>query len=154
MPNSLLSPLRSGTVLGFDYGLARIGVAVGEAELSTVHPLETITLISNKERFIRIASLIKEWQPKALVVGLPTHADGASDEATAQCRRFGNRLYGRFQLPVYWVDERWTSAVADSLLSEAGIFGKKRKQVLDQVAAQAILTTFFSSGACKAKLVE
>lgn len=144
--------LNQGTVLGFDFGAARIGVAVGEAELATAHPLTTITAVTNDERFIQIAALIKQWQPSALVVGLPTHANDRDDEATALCRRFGNRLHGRFHLPVYWVDERWTSVIAESLLSEARVFGKKRKQVLDQVAAQAILSTFFSHGSMSAKL--
>ncbi|PIT13956.1 Holliday junction resolvase RuvX [Snodgrassella alvi] len=152
MPELIIPSIQRGTILGFDFGTARIGVAVGEAELATVHPLETIATVSNEERFSRIAALIKEWQPQALVVGLPTHADGADDDATALCRRFGNRLHGRFHLPVYWVDERWTSVVADSLLREANVFGKKRKQVLDQVSAQAILSTFFSTGACLARL--
>lgn len=152
MPNMTNYVLVSGTVLGFDFGLARIGVAVGEAELATVHPLTTITAITNDDRFAKIAALIKEWQPLALVVGLPTHADNSEDEATALCRRFGNRLHGRFNLPVYWVDERWTSVIAEDLLTEARVFGKKRKQVLDQIAAQAILTTFFNHGADMAKL--
>lgn len=152
MPESIPSPLKRGTVLGFDFGSARIGVAVGEAELASVHPLETITVINNEQYFSRIKTLINEWRPQVLVVGLPTHADGEDDEATALCRRFGNRLHGRFNLPVYWVDERWTSVVAESLLNEALVFGKKRKQILDQVAAQAILATFFSTGACMVKL--
>jgi putative holliday junction resolvase len=152
MPERIIPSIQYGTVLGFDFGTTRIGVAVGEAELATAHPLETITVVSNEQCFSRIAALIKEWRPQVLVVGLPTHADGAADEATSLCCRFGNRLHGRFHLPVYWVDERWTSAVADSLLSEAGVFGRKRKQVLDQVAAQAILTTFFNAGACQARL--
>ena len=136
---------QKGTVLAFDFGLVRIGIAVGEIELSTAHPLETITSQTNDDRFKRIAALINEWRPKALVIGLPTHMDGQPDEVTALCRRFGQRLHGRFNLPVFWVDERLTSVVADSLLAEAGVFGKKRKQVLDQVAAQAILYTVFDS---------
>ena len=151
MPDSALSPIKRGTVLGFDFGTARIGVAIGEAELTSAHPLETITVVNNEQYFNRIQALIKEWQPQALIVGFPTHADGAEDEATALCRRFGNRLHGRFDLPVYWVDERWTSVVAENLLNEAMVFGKKRKQVLDQVAAQAILVTYFSTGACMVK---
>jgi putative holliday junction resolvase len=152
MPEVITHFVAKGTVLAFDFGLARIGVAVGEAELATVHPLTTIKTVANDERFAQIAQLIKLWQPSALVVGLPTHADGSDDEATALCCRFGNRLHGRFHLPVYWVDERWTSVIAESLLSEASVYGKKRKQVLDQVAAQAILMTFFSHGSIMAKL--
>lgn len=134
-----------GTVLGFDFGEVRIGIAVGEIEMQTAHPLETINSPINDIRFKRIEALIAEWSPVALVVGLPTHADNQADEATALSRRFGQRLQGRFNLPVYWVDERWTSVVADHLLTEANVFGRKRKQVLDQIAAQAILQTFFNT---------
>ena len=142
-----LMPLRQGTILAFDFGTARIGVAVGEAELSSGHPLETVCATTNDARFGRIAALIREWQPQALVVGLPRHMDGQDDEATALCRKFGQRLHGRFHLPVYWVDERLTSVVAESLLAEAQVFGKKQKQALDQVAAMAIMQTYFEAGA-------
>ncbi|WP_066569434.1 Holliday junction resolvase RuvX [Snodgrassella sp. CFCC 13594] len=142
-----LMPLRQGTILAFDFGTARIGVAVGEAELGSGHPLETVCATTNDARFGRIAALIREWQPQALVVGLPRHMDGQDDEATALCRKFGQRLHGRFHLPVYWVDERLTSVVAESLLAEAQVFGKKQKQALDQVAAMAIMQTYFEAGA-------
>ena len=80
-------------------------------------------------------------------MGLPVHVDGSEHETTALCRRFGHRLHGRFGLPVYWVDERLSSVLAASLLAEAQVFGRKQKAVLDQVAAQAILHTFFETGA-------
>ncbi len=135
-----------GTTLAFDFGKARIGVAQGDAELSISHPLTTISELENKKRFLLIEALIKEWQPKHLVVGLPTHMDGTEHETTALCRKFANRLYGRFSLPVYLVDERLSSAVAEDLLRQAQVFGRKQKTMLDQVAAQAILETFFVSG--------
>lgn len=145
-------PIR-GTLLAFDFGEVRIGVAVGEAETATAHPLETIQTPVNAARFVRIAQLIEEWQPQALVVGLPTHMDGEAHTTTVLCRKFGRRLHGRFALAVYWVDERLSSVVAESLLAEAQVFGRKQKAVLDQVAAQAILVTFFTSGATDVLLV-
>ena len=94
-----------GTVLAFDFGEARIGVAQGDAELGMTHPLATVTGNSNDEKFEAIAKLVKEWQPKYFVVGLPTHTDGTEHELTRLSRKFGRRLHGRFNLPVYWVDE-------------------------------------------------
>lgn len=137
----------SGTVLAFDFGEVRIGVTVGECQLASYHPLETINTPINEQRFYRIQELINEWQPNCLVVGLPTYMDGSAHDMTALSRKFGQRLHGRFCLPVYWVDERLSSSVGESLLAEAHIFGRKQKKVLDQVAAQAILCTFFESGA-------
>lgn len=139
-------PLTSGTVLAFDFGEVRIGAAVGEAQIASAHPLETINTPENAVRFARIAGLIREWQPQALVVGLPTHMNGQAHAVTDLCRRFGRRLNGRFALPVYWVDERLSSIEAEHLLADAQVFGRKQKAVLDQVAAQAILFTFFTAG--------
>lgn len=150
MPN--IFPPAVGTVLAFDFGEVRIGVAVGEAQIASTHPLETIQCRENAVRFARITQLIQEWQPVALVVGLPTHMDGQAHSVTALCRKFGHRLHGRFGLPVYWVDERLSSMAAEQLLAEAQVFGRKQKNVLDQVAAQAILSTFFTSGATEAVL--
>lgn len=138
-----------GTTLAFDFGEARIGVAQGDAELGMAHPLATVTGNSNDAKFEVIAKLVAEWQPKQLVVGLPTHADGTEHELTRLSRKFGRRLNGRFQLPVFWVDERMSSLYAESLLAEAQVFGRKQKAVLDQVAAQAILQGFFEGGAAE-----
>ncbi len=142
----MLNPIPQGTTLGFDYGEARIGVAEGDALLGIAHPIMTIAEVENDKKFAKVESLLKEWQPSQLVVGLPTHVDGTPHDMTLVCRRFAQRLNGRFRLPVYLVDERLSSVVAESLLKEAQVFGKKQKPFLDQVAAQAILTTFFESG--------
>ncbi len=142
----MLNPAPFGTTLAFDFGKARIGVAQGDAELKISHPLTTVSDLENKKRFETIAQLIQEWQPKHLVVGLPTFMDGSAHEMTSLSRKFANRLHGRFHLPVYLVDERLSSAVAEGLLREANVFGRKQKTMLDQVAAQAILETFFESG--------
>ncbi len=138
-----------GTTLAFDFGEARIGVAEGDAEVGIVHPLATVSGEGNEVKFEAIAKLLQEWQPRQLVVGLPTHTDGSEHELTRLSRKFGRRLHGRFKLPVYWVDERLSSLYAESLLAEAQVFGKKQKAVLDQVAAQAILQGFFEGGAAE-----
>ena len=139
----------TGTTLAFDFGEARIGVAEGDAEVGTAHPLATVTGEGNEAKFAAIAKLVTEWQPRQLVVGLPVHTDGSEHELTRLCRKFGRRLHGRFGLPVYWVDERLSSLYAESLLAEAQVFGRKQKAVLDQVAAQAILQGFFEGGAAE-----
>ncbi len=138
-----------GTTLAFDFGEARIGVAEGDAEVGIVHPLATVSGEGNEVKFEAIAKLLQEWQPRQLVVGLPTHTDGSEHELTRLSRKFGRRLHGRFKLPVYWVDERLSSLYAESMLAEAQVFGKKQKAVLDQVAAQAILQGFFEGGAAE-----
>lgn len=139
----------TGTTLAFDFGEARIGVAEGDAEVGTAHPLATVTGEGNEAKFAAIAKLVAEWKPRQLVVGLPAHTDGSEHELTRLCRKFGRRLHGRFGLPVYWVDERLSSLYAESLLAEAQVFGRKQKAVLDQVAAQAILQGFFEGGAAE-----
>ena len=136
-----------GTTLGFDYGMARIGVAEGDAEVCMAHPITTIHETENAKKFAAVEALIKEWKPKHLVVGLPAHMDGVEHDTSALCRKFAQRLHGRFGLPVYLVDERLSSVYAESLLAEAQVFGRKQKAYLDQVAAQAILMTFFENGA-------
>lgn len=136
-----------GTTLAFDFGMARIGVAQGDAEVAMSHPITTIHETENSKKFAAVEALIKEWRPKQLVVGLPAHMDGVEHDVSALCRKFAQRLNGRFSLPVYLVDERMSSVYAESLLDEAQVYGKKQKAYLDQVAAQAILETFFADGA-------
>lgn len=134
--------LPQGALLGFDFGQAHIGVALGNTEVAIAHPLETITGDSNDQRFARIGVLIQEWSPAALVVGLPTHADGTPHEMTRLARKFAQRLHGRFGLPVWLVDERHSSQVAEVQLNDAGLRGRRQKPALDQVAAQVILQSF------------
>jgi putative Holliday junction resolvase len=142
MPEGMTAPF-SGTLLAFDFGLRRIGIAVGNTVSGTARPLATIDDEKNAVRFSTIAALLQEWQPSALVVGLPCNDDGTPHEMTAHCRRFANRLKGRFDLPTLLVDERYTSAAASSVLAEAGIHGRKQKPLLDQYAAQQILQAYF-----------
>jgi len=103
------------TILAFDFGEKRIGVAVGNTITKTAEALKIIQGKNQDEKFKAIEALIQEWQPELLVVGLPTHPDGAEHEMTQKAKRFGNQLHGRFQKEVVWVDERYTSvSVQDS----------------------------------------
>ena len=135
----------SGTLLAFDFGEKRIGVAVGEPRLKQAHPLITIRSERNDERFSAISKLIAEWQPVRLIVGHPLSADGTPHEMTARCTRFANQLRGRFNLPVSEIDERYTSTDAASMLHDAGLDGRKAKNHLDCVAAQLILQGYFDA---------
>lgn len=135
----------AGTVLAFDFGEKRIGVAIGESLLGIAHPLVTIAEEGNDARFKAIEALIAEWRPTLLVVGLPAHLDGEEHELSRLCRKFAQRLHGRFSLPVTLVDERLTSAEASLALKQAGVAGRRQKPMLDQVAAQTILQSFFDS---------
>jgi len=134
-----------GTVLAFDFGEKRIGVATGETLLGSAHPLTVIRAESNDDRFAAIGKLIAEWQPERLVVGLPTHADGTPHEMTRLAAKFGERLEKRFHLPVSFADERLTSLDAEARLRETGRNAKSAKPVLDAVAAQLILQTWFEN---------
>ncbi|MDR3427270.1 Holliday junction resolvase RuvX [Silvimonas sp.] len=131
------------SALAFDFGEARIGVAIGSTELGIPHPVCTIAAIDNDTRFARIAALIKEWQPNTLVVGMPLSMDGTPHKMSQLARKFGQRLHGRFQLPVVYVDERLSSAAASDALNETGVRGRKQKPALDQVAAMQILQGWF-----------
>ncbi len=97
------------TILAFDFGEKRIGVAVGNTITKTAESLKIIQEKNQDEKFKAIEALIQEWQPQLLVVGLPTHPDGTEHEVTQKAKRFGNQLHGRFQKEVVWVDERYTS---------------------------------------------
>lgn len=132
-----------GSVLAFDFGQRRIGVAVGELSLGLAHPLATIDAADNARRFQAIARFCDEWQPVLFVIGLPSHADGQPHEMTRLSERFAARLHETFARPCVLVDERYTSVLAESLLTEAQCFGRKRKPALDQLAAQQILHTYF-----------
>ena len=139
--------VQSGTVLAFDFGEKRIGIAVGEHLLASASPLMTIDNESNEIRFQMITKLVNEWQPRLLVVGLPLSLDGSEHAVTQLCKKFARRLNGRFNLPVALIDERYSSAAASQLLNEAGIRGRAQKEMLDQVAAQTILQSYFDQTA-------
>lgn len=126
------------TILAFDFGLKRIGVAVGEPELGTAHPLPAI------DRFSKVEDLIKEWKPGALVVGRPTSAEGKPHDMTRRAEDFAKRLEKRFKLPVARVDERYSSLEAESRLR-----GAKKKPV-DSIAAQILLEQYLGEMSARA----
>lgn len=131
------------TLLAFDFGLQRIGVAVGNGETRLAQALTTIAAEDNARRFGAIAALIEEWRPARLVVGLPLHPDGTTHDMTRRCRRFAHQLEGRFALPVSFADERYTSAEAEVSLRGTALDPRQRRERIDAVAAQAILQSYF-----------
>jgi putative Holliday junction resolvase len=119
------------TFLAFDYGTRRIGVASGTRLLGEAEPRATVP--GGDAGFTEIARLVARWAPEGLVVGVPRHPDGAPHEMTDKAQRFGRRLAGRFHLPVFEVDERYTSVEAES----------QGARDLDAAAAALILEQFF-----------
>lgn len=99
------------TFLAFDYGLKRTGVAVGNRLTRGAQPQSTIAA-EGDARFVKINKIIQEWQPDALVIGVPFHPDGAEHDNTLRARKFGRQLHGRFNLPVFEVDERYSTTEA------------------------------------------
>ena len=134
MSEALNVPAGQQTFLALDYGLKRTGVAVGNRLLKTATPQGTIAA-EGDARFAKIAERLKEWQPDALVVGVPTHPDGGEHENTLRARKFARQLRGRFGLAVYEVDERYST-------TEAHAQGAKDA---DAAAAAIILEQFLRS---------
>ena len=132
MPKEITQPI---TVMAFDYGTRRVGVAVGNSVTQVGQALKTIAALNTDVLFQNIELLVKEWQPDQLVVGRPVHPDGAEHEMTAKASRFGNQLHGRLKLPVNWVDERYTSAILEN--------DPKMRDNLDAQSAALILEQYF-----------
>ncbi len=124
-------------VFGFDFGVKRIGIAMGNTLTGQAQPLSIVDAIDNATRFKLIGALIDEWRPARLVVGEPRHPDGAEHDMTLRARRFANQLNGRFNLPVELVDERYSSAVIPA----------KRGERIDAKAAAIILQQYFDDHA-------
>lgn len=138
-------PPEPGTLLAFDFGTRRIGVALGNRVVRVAHPLTTIEIEAKAERFAAIAALIDEWRPERLLVGRPVHMDGAMHEMTARADRFARQLEGRFGVPVTQVDERGTTQAAQAMLGEAGGAGRAGRSQRDAVAAQLMLQSYFDA---------
>ena len=124
------------TILSFDFGTRRVGVAVGNSISKSGQALKTIAASSSDALFKDVEILIAEWQPDQLVVGKPIHPDGTPHEMTSKATRFGNQLHGRFHLPVVWVDERYTSAVLEG--------NPEMNDNLDAHSAVLILEQYFA----------
>ena len=121
-------------MLAFDFGLKRIGVAVGNSLLRQAQPLAVIDAATNDAKFVALGALLEEWRPARCVVGLPLHPDGTEHEMTLRCRRFANQLHGRFGVATVLVDERYSSAVVP----------QRRGEAIDAQAAAIILQQYFN----------
>ena len=123
------------SVMAFDYGTQRIGVAVGNSLTKSAQNLPVILNTSEEQRFAGITKMIAQWEPDAIVVGLPLYPDGAEHAMTQKARRFGQQMVVRYSKPVYFVDERYSSVVLEG---EA-----QYHELLDSHAAALILEQFF-----------
>ncbi len=131
-----------GVLLGFDFGDKRIGVAVGQTATGTARPLITLESHCSRPDWEGITALIAQWQPAGLIVGLPLTMDGSEQEMTRRSRRFGNQLRGRYNLPVFWTDERFTSVEA-----ERRDGARADKGAVDRIAAALILQSWLDERA-------
>lgn len=134
------------TYLGFDYGWRRLGIAVGERLTGSARPLTTLPCRQGQPDREALVHLIETWQPEALVVGIPRHADGSASDTTVQAIAFARWLEQRCGLPVHQTDERLSSHEARTRLQAAGqrVQGAAGKALVDRLAAQIILETWLS----------
>ena len=132
------------TVIAFDFGTRRVGVALGNTLTRSARPLATIDARDETARWRAIANVIAEWQPAQLVVGLPTHADGTPHDMTERAQRFARDLGQRFGRPVALVDERHTSEIAKTELRAAGRGSRDERALRDQAAARLILEAWLN----------
>ncbi len=135
------------TALGFDFGLKRIGVAVGQSLTGSASPLGVVPVREGEPDWDALARLIQEWRPDSLVVGLPYNMDLSEQEMTQHARRFAEGLAARFPLPVHTVDERLSSREAEAQLKERRQQGRRRvtREDIDGAAAGVILESWFNS---------
>ena len=145
MPDEKSKP--SGTIIAFDFGHRRIGVAVGQTLTGSATPI-TVLPVTNKPDWQAIAVILKEWKPAAIVVGLPLAEDGGETDMSKGARRFGRQLHGRFGIPVLYEDERLTSFGAEERFVDARARGEMRRKdaaFKDAIAAQIILENWLQS---------
>ena len=133
---------KAETILGFDFGEKRIGVAVGNTVTSQAEALTTLHVESNAARLDAVEKLVIAWQPASFVIGQPEHADGRPHEVAHLAKKFGNRLFEKFKLPVAYIDETLSSQEAGRMLTERGVKGIAQKAEIDAVAAQVILQSY------------
>ncbi len=129
----------TSSVLGFDFGLKRIGIATGQTITGTATPLTTLTAVNDKPDWDSIKKHISQWQPDALIVGIPYLLDGGETDLTRAARNFGKQLQQRFNLPVYEVDESLSSDEAEQLLKQDIKIAKHNKHEIDKMAAAIIV---------------
>ena len=132
------------TLLGFDYGKKRIGVAVGQEITGTARGLVTLANIQQQPDWDKISAIIAQWHPQLLVVGLPVNMDGSPHELETVVRDFGESLKTRYNLPVEWIDERLSSREAEAILADQipARHRQREKQEIDKLAAAIILQSW------------
>jgi putative Holliday junction resolvase len=144
-PDPLLAKITSNTYLGFDFGMKKIGIAVGQTSTATASPLQTVRSIQQNPNWNIISQLIKEWQPVGLVVGISRQQDGSDNPVTPRMLKFCRQLEGRYQLPVYQQDETLSTFEAKQLLfDDVNPGATKLWAVQDQLAAQLILQSWLN----------
>jgi putative Holliday junction resolvase len=126
-------------ILGFDFGLKRIGVAVGNGITATASALAPLRARDGNPDWDAVRKLLDDWKPQRLVVGLPLNMDGTASEMSARAERFARRLEGRFHLPCEMMDERLSSFEARGLIADSG-----SDSSTDSVAACLVLESWFA----------
>jgi len=127
------------SVLGFDYGLSRIGIASGQTITKTATPVATLTTVRERPDWDRIGKQIHQWKPDALIVGVPYLADGGETDMTRAARNFARKLEHRYNLPVIEFDENYSSRAAEEQLKRARKISKHNKHEIDKMAAAIIV---------------
>ncbi|MRS14306.1 Holliday junction resolvase RuvX [Enterobacteriaceae bacterium RIT691] len=136
----------SGTLLGFDFGTRSIGVAVGQRITGTARPLGALKAQDGTPDWNAVEKLLKEWQPEAVIVGLPLNMDGTEQPLTVRARKFANKIHGRFGVQVILHDERLSTVEAKAGLFEHGGYRALNKGKVDSASAVIILESFFEQG--------
>lgn len=133
------------TLLGFDFGTTRIGIAVGQEITMTATPLPPIKAKDGIPNWDTIAAIVKEWQPDGFVIGLPLNMDNTENEMCQRARKFANRLHGRYNKPSYLMDERLSSYEAKGEVIKSGGNRNFKENSVDGIAAQMILESWFQT---------
>jgi len=142
---SVNKPKAPSTLLGFDFGTKSIGVATGQMVTATAQPLAAIKANDGIPNWEVVATVIKDWSPDLVVIGLPLNMDGTEQAITKRAKKFGNRLNGRFGVTIAFQDERLTTASAKEFIFERGGFKALEKGKVDSVSAALILESWMES---------
>lgn len=132
------------SIIAFDFGTKNIGVAYGQSVTATATELKPLPARDGVPNWEDIGKLLQEWQATRLIVGLPLNMDGSNSELSQRARKFGNRLHGRFGLPVDMVDERLTTREAKQEAETRGHRGNYANNPVDSIAARLILESWFN----------
>ncbi len=141
LPNNIVENFQ--WIMAFDFGESRIGVAVGNTLLKIPHPVATITGRNKFEKLDKIKKLVESWQPKQFVVGMPSQIED-KEKLILEIKRFANRIKHKFNLPYVFINEDYTSSIANNKLNAQNIRGVAQKSKLDQLAACEILQFYFN----------